>query len=73
MSRRVVKAEMAGTILSLGCGVGDVIAAGQELMLMESMKMEIPVLTPAAGSVVELLVAPGESVAEGQDLAVVEA
>jgi urea carboxylase len=41
-------------------------------MVLESMKMEIPVLAPEAGRVIELLVAEGGPVREGQDLAVFE-
>jgi len=73
VSRETIKSEMAGTILKLSCAAGDALTSGQELLLMEAMKMEIPVLVPSNGTVVELLVAPGDGVVEGQDLAAINA
>jgi biotin carboxyl carrier protein len=51
---------------------GDRVAEGDVLIILESMKMEIPVESPVAGLVVEILVAPEESVAEEQILAVMD-
>jgi len=69
VSRETIKAEMAGTILNLSCAAGDAVVSGQELLLMESMKMEIPVMVPSDGTVLDILVAAGDAVVEGQDLA----
>jgi urea carboxylase len=49
------------------------VRAEQELIVLESMKMEIPSLAPHAGVVQQILVAPGDAVGEGQKLAVIAA
>lgn len=48
--------------------VGDTVAEDDDLLILESMKMEIPVEAEAAGTVTEIAVAEGDSVAEGQPL-----
>jgi len=68
-----VKADVAGTVWKITAQAGAVLAADDEIMILESMKMEIPVSAPAAGRLVRLLVAEGEMVAEGQDLAEIDA
>jgi acetyl-CoA carboxylase biotin carboxyl carrier protein len=67
-----VVAEMTGTVKEVLIGPGDSVNLGQELLFVESMKMEIPVESPASGTVAEVLVAVAESVEEGQVLARVE-
>ncbi len=47
----VVKSEMAGTILEVKVSVGAQVTAGTEVIIMESMKMEVPITAPAAGKV----------------------
>lgn len=47
----VVKTEMAGTILEVKVAVGAQVAAGSEVVIMESMKMEVPITASAAGKV----------------------
>jgi acetyl-CoA carboxylase biotin carboxyl carrier protein len=66
-----VLAEIVGTIFSVDVGVGDTVAAGDILVVLESMKMEIPVLAEAAGVVREISVAKGDNVMEGDALMVV--
>ena len=66
-----IESQVTGTVWKLERQAGDVVAAGDTLLIIESMKMEIPVDAPAAGTLRELLVAEGESVTEGQVLAVV--
>jgi acetyl-CoA carboxylase biotin carboxyl carrier protein len=51
---------------------GTALDADDTIMTLESMKMEIPVLAPQAGRLIELLVAKGAPVREGQDLAVLK-
>jgi len=51
---------------------GAVLEADDTIMVLESMKMEIPVIAPEGGRLVELLVAEGAPVREGQDLAIFE-
>ncbi|WP_240756713.1 biotin/lipoyl-binding carrier protein [Roseicella aquatilis] len=65
-----VNSEMAGSIWKLLVAVGDEVDEGADLLLLESMKMEIPVAAPAAGKVAEIRVEEGETVSEGQLLLV---
>jgi acetyl-CoA carboxylase biotin carboxyl carrier protein len=67
-----VATEVSGTVWKLRVGVGDTVAADQELVIVESMKMEIPATAPAGGTVRQVLVAEGEAVAEGQVLVVLQ-
>jgi biotin carboxyl carrier protein len=63
-----VVAEMVANVMTVGVSVGDEVAAGDTLILLESMKMEIPVLAEQAGSVVQVRVSPGDVVQEGDVL-----
>jgi acetyl-CoA carboxylase biotin carboxyl carrier protein len=64
-----VRAEMVANVLTITVRVGDVVASGDQLLLLESMKMEIPVLSEVSGTVVEIAVVEGE-VIQGGDLLV---
>jgi acetyl-CoA carboxylase biotin carboxyl carrier protein len=66
-----IKAEMAGTVVAVLCAEGDEVATDAELLVMESMKMEIPVATPKGGVVSSLRVAEGDVVQQGDVLVVV--
>ena len=59
-----VKAPMVASVFEITCSVGDAIAEGDELLVLESMKMEIPVEAECSGSVVEILVELKESIDE---------
>lgn len=72
MARFTVQSEVAGTVWKVEVSVGDAVQADQSLVILESMKMEIPAGAPRAGTVLQVLVAEGEAVAEGQDLVVIE-
>ena len=61
-----VATEVAGKVWKIEAAVGQQVAADDTLMLIESMKMEIPVAAPRAGTIIEILVAEGDPVAEGQ-------
>jgi len=61
-----VLSEVSGSVWKLEVAVGQSVQAGDTLLIVESMKMEIPVESPANGTVTELLVAEGDSVADGQ-------
>ena len=63
-----VKSEMAGTVLEVKVKAGDSVKNGQELLVMESMKMEVPVLSPQAGKVTSVAKAVGDFVNEGETL-----
>ena len=65
-----VRSEIAGSVWKIEVVVGDKVAQDDPLIVLESMKMEIPLLAPRAGVVREILVAEGESIAEG-DVAVI--
>jgi acetyl-CoA carboxylase biotin carboxyl carrier protein len=65
-----IRSEITGTVWKILVQPGDTLQADDTLMVLESMKMEIPVLAPEGGRVVELLIAEGAPVREGQDVAV---
>ena len=71
MTHRIV-AELVGTVHSVMVAPGDDVAEGDTIVVLESMKMEIPVLTEVAGRVGEVSVATGDNVRDGDVLAVVE-
>lgn len=60
-----VRTEVAGNVWKVEVTIGQAVAAGDVLVIIESMKMEIPVEAPAAGTVRALRVAEGDPVAEG--------
>jgi biotin carboxyl carrier protein len=65
-----IQAEMVASVLSVAVGPGDQVEVGDTVMLLESMKMEIPVLAERAGSVHEVRVVPGDVIQEGDVLVV---
>ena len=65
-----VKAELMGTVWKVLVKPGDAVAEEQELIILESMKMEIPVIAPRAGTVQEVNVKETEVVAENQVLVI---
>ncbi|MCY3753556.1 MAG: acetyl-CoA carboxylase biotin carboxyl carrier protein subunit [Alphaproteobacteria bacterium] len=68
-----VLSEIPGTVFKIEAEVGDEVAEDDPVVILESMKMEIPVGAPQAGRVAEILVEEGEAVEEGQEVAVIEA
>jgi biotin carboxyl carrier protein len=67
-----VAAELVANVASVAVAPGDTVTASDTLVLLESMKMEIPVLAEVAGVVVEVAVAPGDVVREGDVIAVID-
>jgi len=67
-----VSAEMSAAVWKVEIAVGERVAVGDVLVLLESMKMEIPVEAPSAGVVVEVRVVPDQSVQEGDILVVID-
>lgn len=65
-------AHITGTVFRIEVAVGTEVSLGDELVILESMKMEMPVESPAAGRVSEIRVAEGESVEEDQVLLTLE-
>lgn len=64
--------EVAGSVWKIVTKPGDRVGEGEPLLIMESMKMEIPVITEKAGTVKEILVEEGDLVSEGQAVAILE-
>lgn len=64
-----IRTEVTGSVWKIEAQVGQKLAAGATIMILESMKMEIPVIAEDGGTLVELHVAEGESVDEGQVVA----
>lgn len=71
MPQTRLQSDVTGTVWKIEVSVGEAVAEDQTLLVFESMKMEIPLSAPHAGSVLQLLVKEGEVVAEGQDVVVI--
>ena len=67
-----VRAEITANVWQVRVEVGQTVAEGDELVVLESMKMEIPVLAPVAGTVASIAVAPDTQVHEGDLVATIE-
>ena len=67
-----VIAEVAGKVWKIEARPGTVLAADDTVLILESMKMEIPVVAPGAGKLLELRVKEGDAVGEGEIVAVIE-
>jgi acetyl-CoA carboxylase biotin carboxyl carrier protein len=67
-----IRSEIAGKVWKVEKRPGDAVAEDEPVLILESMKMEIPVLSPRYGRIAELRVDEGESVREGQVLARLE-
>jgi len=72
-SRTEICSDVAGKVWKIEAKIGDTLPAEGVILILESMKMEIPVEAEDGGKLVELLVAEGDPVDEGQPVAVIEA
>ena len=72
MAKIEVTSEVTGNVWKLQAKVGDVLAEEDVIMILESMKMEIPIEAPVAGKLVGLSVAEEDGVDEDQVVAVIE-
>jgi acetyl-CoA carboxylase biotin carboxyl carrier protein len=72
MGEMKIKTEVAGRVSVLPLAVGAAIKAGEDIAIVEAMKMEIPVSTPVSGTIKALLVSVDEMVEEEQALMVIE-
>jgi acetyl-CoA carboxylase biotin carboxyl carrier protein len=72
MARIEIKSEKTGKVWKVIAQTGDRVEEGDTLIVIESMKMEIPVISEDAGTVKEVLVKEKDPVAEGQVVAVIE-
>jgi acetyl-CoA carboxylase biotin carboxyl carrier protein len=73
MARKKVVSEITGKVWQIAAPPGSTVAEDEPIIVLESMKMEIPVAAPHACTVVEILVAEGDTVDEGQTVAWIEA
>ncbi len=69
MAQERVKSEITGKVWKILTPEGAVVEEEETLIIIESMKMEIPVLAPIAGKVLKILVEETQDVSEGQDVA----
>ena len=67
-----VRSDIAGKVWKIEAAVGDALAADDTILILESMKMEIPVAAPVGGRLVEIQVAEADVVGEGDVVAVLE-
>jgi biotin carboxyl carrier protein len=67
---QTVRAEMVASVHSIIAAVGDELGAGDTLVILESMKMEIPVIAEQSGTVAEITVQAGDIVQEGDVIAI---
>jgi len=67
-----VRSEISGKVNAVEVSVGDWVEEDDPLVILDSMKMLIPLAAPAGGTVTEILVEVGDRVAEGQEVAAIE-
>lgn len=72
MAKHNIESEVTGTVWKVQVDVGEAVSEGDILLILESMKMEIPVESPADGTVAEIRVQPEDPVEEDQVVAVVD-
>ena len=72
MSKQQLKSEVTGSIWKIETAVGQALEEGHTVLIIESMKMEIPLVAEDGGTLVEILVAEGDAIVEGQVHAIVE-
>ncbi|SOC42603.1 acetyl-CoA carboxylase biotin carboxyl carrier protein subunit [Ureibacillus acetophenoni] len=68
----IIKADMAGTVWKVLVQEGDIVEAGQDVVILESMKMEIPIATEVGGTVKRVIVAEGDFINSEADLVEIE-
>ena len=67
-----IKAHITGVVFQVTARPGDTVQSGDPVIVLESMKMEIPVEAPRAGAVKEIRVQEGQTVQEGETVAILE-
>ncbi len=72
MAKLEARSEVSGSIWKIEVALGQKVADGDILVLVESMKMEIPVVAETAGTVASILIAEGEAITEGQSVVILE-
>jgi biotin carboxyl carrier protein len=71
-SQEVVEFPIAGKVVSVNVSQGSVVAEGDVLCLLESMKMENPIIAPVAGTITEMKVSVGQAASAGDLVVVIE-
>ena len=72
MARTKVVSDIAGKVWKIEAPAGTKVARDDPVLILESMKMEIPVNAPCAGTVIEIYFQEGEVVGEGEAVAIIE-
>jgi acetyl-CoA carboxylase biotin carboxyl carrier protein len=71
-TQTTIRSDITGTVWKIVVPEGAALEADETIMVLESMKMEIPVLAPENGRLIKVLIAEGAPVREGQEIAVFE-
>jgi biotin carboxyl carrier protein len=72
MAQEIIEAPLPGKIMCVEVTMGNTVEEGGVICVIEAMKMENPILSPAKGSVIEVAVSPGQVVKTGEKIAVIE-
>lgn len=72
MGKLEAKSEVSGSVWKIEVTAGQSVAEGDVLILIKSMKMEIPVVAEAAGTVASILVAESDAIVEGQAVVILD-
>jgi acetyl-CoA carboxylase biotin carboxyl carrier protein len=72
MARMEITSEVTGKVWKIVAVPGTSLAIDEEILILESMKMEIPVLMAETGTLLEILVAEGDAVEDGQIVAIID-
>ncbi len=72
MAKLEAKTDVTGSVWKITTQVGQKLEAGEVVMIIESMKMEIPVIAEDGGTVVEYCVKEGDAISEGDVVAILE-
>ncbi len=67
-----VTAHITGTVWKIEKGAGSTVSEGETIIILESMKMEMPIEAPSAGTVAEVKVKEGQAVTEGETVATID-
>lgn len=72
MAQEIIEVPLTGKIISVNVKAGDKVQEGDIICLLESMKMENPILAPVSGTIAEIGVTPEQIVKPGETIAVIE-
>lgn len=72
MAQEVIEFPIAGKVVSVSCKLGEVVKEGDTICTIESMKMELPIVSPVSGKVVKIELTVGKVVESGELVAVIE-